>query len=46
MEKQLNTVEPELNRKELRELFLEIYANPIVTKELLEEERRTGVQCL
>jgi hypothetical protein len=37
MEKQLNTVEPELNRKELRELFLEIYANPVVSKEMLEQ---------
>ena len=46
MEKQLDTVGPEVNREELKAAFLEIYANPVVTKELLEEERRTGVQCL
>lgn len=33
MEHQLGTVEPELNREELREVFLGIYANPIVAKE-------------
>ena len=36
MEKQLATVEPELDRAELKEVFLNIYANPVVTKELLE----------
>ena len=42
MQKQLATVEPELDRDELRILFLEIYANPVVTKELLEKENMTG----
>lgn len=42
MQKQLDTVEPEINREELRQVFLEIYANPVVTKELLEKERETG----
>ena len=36
MEKQLAKVEPELDRTELKEVFLNIYANPVVTKELLE----------
>ena len=36
MEKQLAKVEPELDRAELKEVFLNIYANPVVTKELLE----------
>ena len=35
MEHQLNTVEPEVNRDELREVFLGIYANPVVSKEEL-----------
>ena len=35
MEKQLDTVEPTLNREDLRKHFLEIYANPVVSKELL-----------
>jgi hypothetical protein len=34
MQKQLDTVEPEIDREELRTSFLEIYANPVVTKEL------------
>ena len=42
MQKKLDTVEPELNREELRHVFLEIYANPVVTKELLAKERETG----
>ena len=42
MQKQLGTVEPELDRDELKILFLEIYANPVVTKELLEKEKMTG----
>lgn len=42
MEHQLSTVEPELDRSELKEVFLGIYANPVVTKELLWEENRTG----
>ena len=36
MEKQLDTVEPEVNRDELKEVFLNIYANPVFTKELLQ----------
>lgn len=46
MEHQLATVEPELNRDDLRKTFLEIYANSVVTKELLEEERKTGTILL
>ena len=42
MQKQLGTVEPELDRDDLKILFLEIYANPVVTKELLEKEKMTG----
>ena len=42
MEHQLDTVEKEINSEELRRIFLEIYANPVVTKELLEKEKRTG----
>lgn len=42
MEHQLGTVEPELNRDDLKKTFLDIYANSVVTKELLEEERKTG----
>lgn len=42
MEKQLNTVEPEINREDLRRIFLDIYANPVVAKELLEKEKATG----
>ena len=34
MKKQLDTVEPEIDREELQASFLEIYANPVVTKEL------------
>ena len=41
MEKQLDTVEPELNRADLRKHFLEIYANPVYAKELLAKERIT-----
>ena len=40
--RQLDTVEPEINREDLRRIFLEIYANPVVTKELLAKERTTG----
>ena len=40
MQKQLDTVEPEVNREDLRRIFLDIYANPVVTKELLEKEKR------
>ena len=42
MEHQLDTVEPEINREDLRRIFLDIYANPVVTKELLEKEKATG----
>ena len=42
MEHQLDTVEPEINREDLRRVFLDIYANPVVTKELLEKEKITG----
>ena len=38
----LDSVEPELNREDLRRIFLEIYANPVVTKELLIKEKQTG----
>lgn len=46
MEKQLDTVEPTLNREDLRKHFLEIYANPVVSKELLEKEKATGAILL
>ena len=46
MQHQLDTVEPEVNREELKSVFLDIYANPVVTKELLEEEQRTGQDLL
>lgn len=36
MEKQLDTVEKEINRDELRATFLDIYANPIVSKLMLQ----------
>ncbi len=42
MEHQLDTVEPEVNREDLRRIFLDIYANPVVTKELLKKEQITG----
>ena len=42
MEHQLDTVEKELNREDLRRIFLGIYANPVVTKELLAKEKATG----
>lgn len=42
MQHQLDTVEPEINREDLRRIFLDIYANPVVTKELLEKEKSTG----
>ncbi len=42
MEHQLDTVEPEVNREDLRRIFLDIYANPVVTKELLVKEKVTG----
>lgn len=42
MQHQLDTIEPEVNRAELRTVFLEIYSNPVVSKELLEQEKQTG----
>ena len=42
MQQQLDTVEKEINREDLRRIFLEIYANPVVTKELLAKEKATG----
>jgi len=36
MEQQLDTVEKELNRDELRQTFLDIYANPVVSKLMLQ----------
>lgn len=42
MEHQLDTVEPDINREDLRRIFLDIYANPVVTKELLRKEKVTG----
>lgn len=42
MERQLDTIEPEVNREDLRRIFLDIYANPVVTKELLAKEKQTG----
>lgn len=42
MQKQLATVEPEIDKDELKKAFLDIYANPVVTKELLEQEKATG----
>lgn len=46
MEKQLATVEPEIDRDELRKAFLDIYANPVVTKELLNKEKEAGEMLL
>ena len=46
MEHQLDTVEKELNREDLRRIFLGIYANPVVTKELLQKEKQTGAILL
>lgn len=46
MEHQLDTVEKEINREDLRRIFLDIYANPVVTKELLKKERTTGAVLL
>ena len=42
MEHQLDTIEKEINREDLRRIFLDIYANPVVTKELLAKEKATG----
>ena len=46
MTKKLDTVEPEINREDLRRIFLEIYANPVITKELLVKEKQTGAILL
>jgi hypothetical protein len=46
MQKQLDSVEPEIDREDLRRIFLDIYANPVVTKELLEKEKATGAILL
>lgn len=42
MQKQLETVGPEVNRDELKQVFLEIYANPVIAKERLQKEKETG----
>jgi len=42
MQKQLDTVEPEVNREDLRRIFIDIYANPVYTKEILAKEKITG----
>ncbi|MBQ8811306.1 MAG: acyltransferase [Bacteroidales bacterium] len=42
MEHQLDTVEKDINREDLRRIFLDIYANPVISKELLEKEKATG----
>lgn len=39
MEHQLDLVEKELNRADLREIFLNIYANPVLAKEQIELEK-------
>lgn len=44
MEKQLDTVEPTLCREDLREIFLGIYANSVVSKEQLAEERAANAK--
>ncbi len=38
MEHQLDTVEKELDRAALKDIFLHIYANPVVSKEMLREK--------
>ena len=38
MEHRLGKVERSLNREELRDIFLRIYANPVVSKEQLAAE--------
>ncbi len=42
MNHQMETVEPEIDRDDLRRIFLGIYANPVITKELLQKEKLTG----
>ncbi len=46
MEHQVETVEKYINKEDLRRIFLDIYANPVVTKELLEKEKTTGAILL
>ena len=46
MQNQLDKVEPEINREELKSVFLGIYANPVVTNELLAKEKETGEELL
>ena len=46
MRGQLDSVEPEINREDLRRIFLDIYANPVMTKELLTMEKATGAILL
>lgn len=46
MRGRLDSVEPEINREDLRRIFLDIYANPVVTKELLAKEKATGAILL
>ena len=38
MEHQLESVEKELDRPALKDIFLHIYANPVVSKEMLREK--------
>ncbi|HIS23038.1 MAG TPA: acyltransferase [Candidatus Cryptobacteroides intestinipullorum] len=38
MERQLDSVEKTLNREDLRDIFLKIYSNPVLSKELLAEK--------
>ena len=42
-EKQLDRMEPSLNRRDLRDIFLRIYGNPVLSKEklALEKEKKT-----
>ncbi len=46
MEHQMETAEKDINKEDLRRIFLDIYANPVVTKELLEKEKTTGAILL
>ena len=39
VEKQLDQVEPTLNRQDLRDIFLGIYGNPVLSREQLDAER-------
>ena len=44
VEHQLDKVEKSLNRAELRDIFLSIYGNPVISREKLADERKSGVQ--